>query len=51
MARIATYGIVEFHPVSHLFPMHAFGASEGGNKRLTGNQKKEKERLTDEAEY
>ncbi len=85
MARAAAYGIVEVHPVSHLFPMHGCKgsawlgwqrqglaakpfraessffkeysarkpcrclpstekASGNGNERLTGNQKKRKER-------
>ena len=30
---------------------HAWKASGNGNKRLTGNQKEEKERLTDEAKH
>ncbi|MCS2422347.1 hypothetical protein NXV65_21430 [Bacteroides fragilis] len=50
--RIFLNGVERIQP-ENLAPCqpHAFWASGNGNKRLTGNQKKEKERLTDEAKH
>lgn len=49
-AESSSYGAYSARKPCHCLP-YAEKASGNGNKRLTGNQKKSEERLTDEAEY